>query len=548
MQDSPTTRSFFETSFTSQSTPLYDSDIFSRDYDSNESYRISSYLPSKNYGSTTTGSDQHHGHYQNHEPRNTLRRNMKFRHGFAFVVGCIVGAGIFISSSLVARRTPNMFLALVAWILAGGLALLGALCYCEMVSVVRKTGASYVFVLDCYGKAAGFVVNWTNAMIFAPCNVSILTVTIGLYTCVPFFKDTTSPEYIWCSKFVGLAIMTIIVAINCLGARKSGVFQIAFITIQMIVFLMIVCLGIYSAATTKSIHNLSPNVVFNNTLEGFTEDFPSFGIALFNALYSFDGYTTNAYIIEEIENPAYNIPFITLTSIPFITFIYIVINLACGAALTHSEIASSNIVVATLTKKVGGNFLVYFVPFCVAMSIVPTLSAVFYNLPRVVMSSAREGQFPSLFSLIHKDRRTPILAIIFLGFTTNILIFMDLSNETLLQCCNISAWFEYAFAFSTILVNRYRRPYIQRTYKTWITTPIFMMLVSVTLFVLSCVEKPWTTLCIFLVMLLSLPVYYVCLHKRWLSFLPLDKLCLFVMQRLPLVKCEQQSNSYKNSQ
>ena len=151
----------------------------------------------------------------------TLRRNMKFHHCFAFVVGSIVGAGIFITPSLVSQYTPNLFMSMVAWTLAGGIALLGALCYCEMVSVVNKTGASYIFILDCYGKAPGFIVNWTNALIFAPCDACILLITIGLYVCAPFFDDYNSVEYVWCSKLVGLICMVAIAGINCLGELRE---------------------------------------------------------------------------------------------------------------------------------------------------------------------------------------------------------------------------------------------------------------------------------------------------------------------------------------
>lgn len=154
---------------------------------------------------------------ENQDNGQTLRRNMKFHHCFAFVVGSIIGAGIFITPSLVTQYTPNLFMSLVAWILAGGIALLGALCYCEMVSVVNKTGASYIFILDCYGKAPGFIVNWTNALIFAPCDACILLITIGLYVCAPFFEDHNSLEYHWCSKLVGLVCMVVVAGVNCLG-------------------------------------------------------------------------------------------------------------------------------------------------------------------------------------------------------------------------------------------------------------------------------------------------------------------------------------------
>ena len=111
------------------------------------------------------------------------------------------------------------------------------------------------------------------------------------------------------------------------------------------------------------------------------------------------------------------------------------------------------------------------------MCVVPALSSVFYNLPRLMMSSAREGQLPRLFALIHRERRTPVPSIAFLAFASIVVTLMDFDFQTLLQVCNIVIWFEYAFAISTILVNRWRKPDAVRAYKTWITTPVVMILV-----------------------------------------------------------------------
>lgn len=471
-----------------------------------------------------------------------LRRNMNYRHAFAFVVGCIIGAGIFVTPSLIARRTPNLFVSLLAWLLAGGLALLGALCYCEMVSVVKKTGGSYIFILDCYGEAAGFCVNWTNTMIFAPCDACILLITIGSYACAPFFEDHTSVEYEWTSKCVGVFVMFIIAFISSLGARKSGVFQMAFMLIQMMVFLTIVCLGIYSASTSRTIVNLTPQIAFNNTISGLKNDLPSFSIAMFNALYCFDGYVTVAFIVEEVINPAQTIPLVAFTSIPFVTLVYIIVNLASAAALSHYEMSMSDLFIYDIAKKVGGETFAYIVPFSVAICIIPGLAAVFYNLPRLIMSSAREGQFPSFFSLIHKNRRTPVPAIIYLVVLATILTFAGFTVQTMLQICNIAIWFEYAFAVSTILVNRWKRPNVERNYRTWITTPVFMIIIPMVLLCLVIIEKPVSTCVILFIMALGLPIYYVCLYKKWFSFLPFSKIQLWLMKRFPLVVCEPNHN------
>jgi len=474
----------------------------------------------------------------NTDSKETLKREMKFHHAFAFVVGGVIGAGIFVTPSLIARRTPNLFTSLLTWLIAGMMSLTSALCYCEMTAIVKKTGGSYVFILDCYGPAAGFIVNWTNILLFGPCDACILLSTIGLYTCAPFFDDHNSQEYLWASKGVGIVFMLLLAGISSLGAKKSGAFQIAFTVIQMAVFATIFGLGVFSLVTTNAIEHFSPSVVFNNTMASFVSELPSFGIAIFDALYCFDGYIIIAFIVEEVVNPSRAVPLLSLTSIPFVTFVYILINLACGSVLTHEEIANSQVFLFDVAKKIGGDTLSYLVPFAVAISVVPGLAAVFFNLPRLMMSAAREGQFPAFFSLIHKDRRTPIPAILFFTIQTIVLTLISLDMQTMLQICNITIWFEYAFAISTVLINRWRRPNIHRTYKTWITTPIVMVIVPMILLVLTIIEKTTSTLLIIMLMALSLPIYYVCFKQQWIS----SKLNIYIYNRLaehtPLLKCK----------
>ena len=67
-----------------------------------------------------------------------LKRNMTYSDAFSFIVVGMIGSGMFVSPSFVALRTPNMFVAIIVWIMAGGIALLGALCYSELASLVKK--------------------------------------------------------------------------------------------------------------------------------------------------------------------------------------------------------------------------------------------------------------------------------------------------------------------------------------------------------------------------------------------------------------------------
>ena len=59
----------------------------------------------------------------------SLQRSLTYFKAYSLFVTGMIGSGMFISPTFVARDTPNMFIAIMVWILAGGCAFLGTICY-----------------------------------------------------------------------------------------------------------------------------------------------------------------------------------------------------------------------------------------------------------------------------------------------------------------------------------------------------------------------------------------------------------------------------------
>ena len=467
-----------------------------------------------------------------------LKRNMTCPNAFSFIVVGMIGSGMFVSPSLVALRTPNMFVAIIVWIMAGGIALLGALCYSELASMVKKTGSSYIFILECYGEVPAFVTLWTNLIIIAPCISSVVAYIGGSYICNLFISDRSSLSFIWYSKLLAILLFYFTIVFNCAGVKESGKVQIVLVTLQAAIVLLIISMGIYQVSVTKSANNLSPDVMFNNTWSGITENVPDLGAAMFNALFCFDGWYMVAHFVEEIENPNRNIPLVSFTAIPAVTFLYVVVNVACLMVLSQQELASSTLVVANVAEKVAGKYLAYVIPIFVATGCVGTLIGFCYHLPRFLMSAAREGQLPAIFGLIHKSRRTPIPAILFIGLAGSVMIMFAEHLEAVIHYSNIALWIEYPLVISTVVVSRFTKPNDDRSYKVWITTPVFMICISLLLLIFSFINTPLNTGIVTLLVLTGVPVCYICVKRNWFSFLQLDMLCNKLMRFAPLVPCE----------
>ena len=471
--------------------------------------------------------------------KKSLRRCLTYSQAFSMLVTYMVGSGLFISPPFVAALAPNMFIAIIVWILAGGCALLGSLCYCELASVVKKTGSSYIFVLDCYGKYPAFLVVWSNAVIVIPCATSIISYTAGMYICAPIIADQTSSSFVWYSKLFAVLIILLATFINCIGVKITGNIQTIVTTFCGCVIALTIGFGIYQVSITKKVPNLKPSVMFNNTLSGITHHFSAIGSAMFAALYCFDGWDSIAMFIEEIVEPARNIPLVALTSIPTVTVLFVVINIACLSVLSQREMAESVVVITTLAERVGSHAWAYVIPFFVGVTCFGTIISASYNFSRFLLSASREGQFLALFGLIHKSKRTPIPALLYIGITGSIIVICYGEHiQIAMRYMNIAIWAEYGIAISTLVVFRYKRPNVERFYKVFMTTPLFMIFVSASLIIVSFVEAPLNTSIAFAIILAGSLVYYMAIYKSWLSFLKSDALWRRISNSTNLVECQ----------
>lgn len=70
--------------------------------------------------------------------------------------GNIIGSGIFISPKGVLEHSGSVGLALVVWVLGGGIAALGSLCYAELGVTIPKSGGDYSYVTEIFGGLMGY--------------------------------------------------------------------------------------------------------------------------------------------------------------------------------------------------------------------------------------------------------------------------------------------------------------------------------------------------------------------------------------------------------
>eukprot|EP00112_Aurelia_sp_Birch-Aquarium-sp1_P007898 Seg1862.1 transcript_id=Seg1862.1/GoldUCD/mRNA.D3Y31 product="Glycoprotein-associated amino acid transporter b0,+AT1" protein_id=Seg1862.1/GoldUCD/D3Y31 len=452
-----------------------------------------------------------------------LRRNLGCIHAFSYIVGHLFGSGIFISPSLVARETSNMGMAVVVWVVAAIPCLFGALCFCELATMLQKTGGEYIFIKEAFGDVAAFVTVWAQTFVIYPSGKAILAITIADHIIAPFY-DITSTNGIWMTKGVAILSMLITVIINSVSTSFVSRTQVLFTVIQTGAVLFLAALGLWKVSTG---HTSNYTHMFANTSTDF--DVGSFGIALYNGLWAYDGWGLISCITEELTNLERDLWLSIVTGIPFVIFCYVLINFALMSVLTHAEIASSETVATTFVQKIFGNKVAMIMPPLVALSCFSCINGAVFMQSRIFLSAAREGQLPEPLSYIHRDKRTPVPAAVFLFILTTFWILANgTGTQTLITSFSFAVWLTYTIAIASVFVLRVTKPDAPRPFKVWIANPIFTDLCGLILVMAPFIKRPVEGSFTLAIILLSLPIYYFLIGRH-------DKLpdcCCLVNQKL----------------
>lgn len=116
---------------------------------------------------------------------------------------------------------------------------------------------------------------------------------------------------------------------------------------------------------------------------------------------------------EELKDPYKNLPRAIYISLPLVTIIYVLANMAYLAVLTPYQMIASNAIAVTFGNQVMGYFS-FIMPLMVAISAFGGLSVHIMTSSRMCFVGARNGHMPAFLSHINIKKFTPAPSLIFL--------------------------------------------------------------------------------------------------------------------------------------
>jgi len=358
------------------------------------------------------------------------------------VMGGIIGAGIFINPSVVARQVHTRALILGVWVLGGLIALAGAFIYAELASRLPLVGGDYAYLREAYHPLIAFLNGWALLLVMQTGGMAAVAVTFARYfvelTGVPFSSRAVAA--------VALALLTIV---NCLGVRAGSAVQSTLMVAKILIIASLVACGwllVHPAAPAT--HQLLDRPLSLDLLTAL-------GAAMVPVLFAYGGWQTANFIAGEVRDPTRNLPRGLLIGICGVITLYLAVNLVCVRALGPEGLANTSTPVSVVIRLALGQRGSTIIALGIAISTLGFLSQNILTAPRVYFAMAKDGLFFRSVGWLDPRTNAPVVAIALQGILA-IVVALSGKYEQILNYVVSVDWLFFGLGGTCLFVFRHR--------------------------------------------------------------------------------------------
>jgi APA family basic amino acid/polyamine antiporter len=447
------------------------------------------------------------------EDRHGLKRDLGVWSAAAVVVGTVIGSGIFLVPSVMARNVGSPLKVFGVWIAGGLLSLFGALSYAELAAAMPEAGGEYVYLREAYGPVWAFLYGWTQMWVAK--SGSIATLATGFYIYLANFRpelgtvwlvlplplgDGGSPLPIRYGQLLAIAVIMLLALINYYGVRVGGNVQVATTLLKVALIGAIIVVGLGSGlGKVANYHSSTPAV---GGILGFFA-------ALVGALWAYDGWNNVTMVASEVRKPQRNLPLALILGTMSVIAIYLLTNLAYFYVLSANAVASTDRVAAEMMRRILGAPGAAAVSVAAMISIFAALNGSILSGSRVPFAMARDGLFFRKVARIDPKHRTPSVSIMVLSAWACLLVLSGRYDQLYTYVIFASAIL-YGMATASVIVLRYKRPDMSRPYHTlgYPVVPIAFVLGIACLIASTLRSSPRESILGLFLISLGLPFYF----------------------------------------
>lgn len=440
--------------------------------------------------------------------KKSLKRSLGWFQLTLLGIGCIIGTGIFVLTAVGAQKAgPGL---MIAFLIAGLVCIVAALCYAEIASMVPVAGSAYTYSYATISEFFAWTVGWALIMEYAIAASAVSVGWSGYFTgTILGGMGIELPAWLSAGPLAfggaegglinlpALVIALLMTWLLVIGTSESARVNAVLVAVKVTALVAFIILTLSSSEFSMERFNpFLPAGIFG----GWGSGVGAVGAAatMFFAYVGFDAVSTAA---EETKDPQKNVPIGLIGSLLFCTIFYILV--AAGAIGTlggqpildamglpleagSQELARqcampqyvdalvcSNEPLAHVLKVIGFSWIGNAVGLAAIIALPSVILVLIFGQTRIFFVMSRDGLLPEKLSTVHPKYKTPHVVTILTGVVVAVAAaFFPVGK--LADISNAGTLYAFLMVAVAVLVLRKKDPNRKRHFRVpmvWVVAP-----------------------------------------------------------------------------
>ena len=442
-----------------------------------------------------------------------LKRTMTLKDAISIVAGSMIGSGIFIVSSHIAREVNSAVLLILVWILAGIITLLGAMSYGELSSTIPTEGGQYIYLKKIYSKKLAFIYGWTLFLVIQTGTLAAVNIAMAKFIGLifPFISSNNillslNNYHVTTQQVFAILAVLFITFINARGVRAGIITQNIFTITKVVSIVAIIVFGILFGFNLDII-----NQNFIHPQTNLTFNFDTVKVifmSIVGALFASITWNNVTFVTSEIIDPKKNIKKALFTGTLLVISLYFLLNMIYLTSLPLDLIKTSpeDIVIAQLAQYIFNSKALLIIAIIVAISAFGCANGMILTGSRIYYKMAKDRMFFRNLAVINRRTKVPTNSLWLQCFWICALILWG-NYTQLLDYVIYSSIIFYAITIFGIFKMRKLYPDAKDVYRVPDFVPILFVILAGIIIIFLTIFKPAYTVPGLIISFLGIPVY-----------------------------------------